>query len=223
MGETAQRPSCTEYDFVLQGTLFGSTPSKQIPEASANVQGEISVIVDTEIQTPLEKGAIKTIDSSQDKYLSSIFLVEKKDSSQRPIINLKNLNQHIPYEYFKMDGLYLLKGLLKEGDFLCKVDLKDAYFVFPLPEESQNFVCFEWKEKLYQFVCLFQLGSSSSSFHKVDKNSNSCHKEVEWEDYNISRRHLDNGRVQGRVIDTKRYSHFSPPELGLCHQPQEVC
>ena len=113
---------------------------------------EKSLLVDTEIQTRLEKGATKIIYPSQDKYLSSILLVEKKDSSQRPVINLKSLNQHIPYEHFKMEGLHLLKNLLKEVDFLCKVDLKDAYF--PLHKESHNFVCFEWKDKLYQIVCL---------------------------------------------------------------------
>ena len=41
LGETAQRPSCTKYDIGLQGTLFGSTLSKKIPESSTNVQGEI--------------------------------------------------------------------------------------------------------------------------------------------------------------------------------------
>ena len=113
---------------------------------------EKSLLVDTEIQTLLEKGAIKIIYPSQDKYLSSILLVEKKDSSQRPVINLKSLNQHILCEHFKMEGLHLLKKLLKEVDFLCKVDLKDAYF--PLHKELHNFVCFEWKDKLYQIVCL---------------------------------------------------------------------
>ena len=59
--------------------------------------------VDTEIQTLLEKGEIKMIDSSQDKYLSSIFLVEKKHSNQRSVIDLKSLNQHFPYKHFKME------------------------------------------------------------------------------------------------------------------------
>ena len=97
LGETVQRPSCTKYDIRLQGTLFGSTLSKQIPEARRNVR-EKSLLVETKIQALLEKAAIKMIHSRQDKYLSSISLVEKKDSCQRPVINLKNLNQHIPYE-----------------------------------------------------------------------------------------------------------------------------
>lgn len=71
-------------------------------------------------------------------------------------------------------------------------------------------------------LSLFQLGSSPSSFHKTDENSNSCHKELEWEHYNLSWQHLDNDKFQGSVIDIKRYSHFSSPELGLCHQLQDV-
>ena len=84
--ETVQRPSCSKNDFGLQGTVFGSTPSKQMPEASSNIQGEISV---SSYRYPLlEKSAIKVPDASQDKYLSSMFLVKKKDSNQRPFINL---------------------------------------------------------------------------------------------------------------------------------------
>ena len=75
LGETVQWPSCSKYDFGLQGTLFRSTPSKQIPKTSTNVQGEISV--SSYIYPLLEKRAIKAIDSSQDKNLSSIFLVKK--------------------------------------------------------------------------------------------------------------------------------------------------
>ena len=50
-------------------------------------------------------------------------------------------------------------------------------------------------------IPLFRIGFGPSSFHKVDENSSFCRKEVEWEDHNLSG-HLDNGRVQGRLIDT---------------------
>ena len=42
-GEIVQRPSSKKYDFGLQGSVFGSTLSRQIPEASADAQREISV------------------------------------------------------------------------------------------------------------------------------------------------------------------------------------
>lgn len=69
-----------------------------------------------------------------------------------------------------MEGLHILKELLKEGDFLCKGNLKDAYFVVLLHEESRNFVCLEWKDKLYQFVCLsFDLAPAPLVFKKLMK------------------------------------------------------
>ena len=76
--------------------------------------------------------------------------------------------------------------------------------------------CMFWVERqtLPIYLPLLCLGSSLSSFYKVDENPNSCNK-VEWEDYNLSRQHLDNGRVQERVTDTKRYSIFLLQNLGF--------
>ena len=80
-----------------------------------------------------------------------------------------------------MKGLYLLKGLLKEDDFLCNIDLKDACFVVPLHEESQNCVCFEWKDKLYQFVCLcFGLALAPLVFTKLMKNPITVIRRLNW-------------------------------------------
>jgi len=45
----------------------------------------------------------------------------------RPIINLKRLNQYMPYAHFKMEGLKNIRELLNHGDYMVKIDLKDAY------------------------------------------------------------------------------------------------
>ena len=77
----------------------------------------------------LEKDAISPITTNLwDGYFSSIFLVPKKDGGHRPIINLKKLNGFIPHHHFKMEGIHMLKDLLKQEDFMAKIDLKDAYF-----------------------------------------------------------------------------------------------
>ena len=71
------------------------------------------------------------------------------------------------------------------------------------------------RQTLPVYLPLLCLDSSLSSFYKVDENPNSCNKKVEWEDYNLSRQYLDNGRVQGRVTDTERYSIFLLQNLGF--------
>lgn len=69
----------------------------------------------------LKKGAIiEPAHFSQKQFLSPIFLVPKKDSGQRPVLNLKKLNQDIPYAHFKTERLLLLKELPQENKYMCK-------------------------------------------------------------------------------------------------------
>ena len=45
----------------------------------------------------VEKQAIKLVQPSKDQFLSKLFLVAKKDTWHRPVINFKKLNRHIAY------------------------------------------------------------------------------------------------------------------------------
>lgn len=83
--------------------------------------------------------------------MSTVFLVPKKDGSQRPVINLKKLNEYVQTEHFKMEGIYLLKDLLRLGDWMAKVD---AYFMIPIREQDRDFLKFAFKDKCYRFNCL---------------------------------------------------------------------
>lgn len=74
------------------------------------------ILVDQEVKELLKKGAIQEVSFCQNQFLSSIFLVKKKDTGFRPVVNLKPLNRHITYEYFKMEGLPMLKELLQPKD-----------------------------------------------------------------------------------------------------------
>ena len=74
------------------------------------------------------------------------------------MINLKNLNAFIPYLHFKMEGLHLLKDMLKEKDYMCKIDLKDGYFCVPLHRKHRKYILFCWEGQLYELLCLELLG-----------------------------------------------------------------
>ena len=65
-------------------------------------------------------------------FVSNLFVIPKKGRGQRPVLNLLQLNQFIQYEHFKMEGIHMLKDLLKPNDFMAKIDLKDAYFTVPI-------------------------------------------------------------------------------------------
>ena len=64
----------------------------------------------------------------------------------------------------------MLKDLLKAGDWMARVDLKDAYFMIPMGQEDRDFLKFQWKDKTYQFTCLpFGLSSAPWVFTKTTR------------------------------------------------------
>ena len=114
----------------------------------------VEPILDREIQDLLAKGAITQIPLSKDGYYSRIFLVPKKDGGMRPVIDLSSLNNFVENQHFQMENLTSVKTLLKQGDFMTKLDLKDAYLTVAINPQSQRFLRFSWKGKAYQFKAL---------------------------------------------------------------------
>ena len=45
--------------------------------------------------------------------------------------------------HFKMEGLPALRDLIQPGDYLCKLDIKDAYVGVPIHPASRKFLSFE--------------------------------------------------------------------------------
>ena len=88
------------------------------------------------------------------EYISSIFIRPKKDGTDRLILNLKNLNDHVEYHHFKMDTLQSAIRLMKQNCYIASVDLHDAYYSVPIDKEYQEFSRFSWRGKLFQFTCL---------------------------------------------------------------------
>lgn len=111
--------------------------------------------VQAEIDKIALQGAIHPFSfNTEGGFVSSIFLVDKKDGGHYPVINLKNLNSFVNFQHFKMEGTHMLQDLLKKGDFMLKLDLKDAYFTVLVWKGHQKFLRFIWKKTLWEFACL---------------------------------------------------------------------
>ena len=69
-----------------------------------------------------------------------------------------------------MEGIHNVKDLLQPGDWLAKVDLKDACFTIPIHALHRQYLRFIFQGKAYQFTCLpFGLSSAPWVFTKTLK------------------------------------------------------
>ena len=86
------------------------------------------------------------------------------------MVNLRFLNKFILYQNFKMEGFFCLRELLQEEDYICKLDMKDAYFSVSLHQSSRNYVRFSFSGNLYDLLCLcFTLRPAPRIFKKLLK------------------------------------------------------
>ena len=93
------------------------------------INQEEVLLVHQETQKMLRRGAIQKVQPSLEQFLSSIFIIPKKDTGHRPVINSKKLNKHIPCEHFKMEGLFLLKEVFQKGDYMsCAKSISRCIF-----------------------------------------------------------------------------------------------
>ena len=96
-----------------------------------------------------------------------------RNEDHRPIINLKHLNNFVLYKHFKMnkiEGLNSLKNPLQKGNYMCKLDQKDACFSVRLHIDSRKLVRVLWGRNLYRFSCsCFGFGPAPRIFTEVMK------------------------------------------------------
>ena len=136
---------------------FVQEPFQTVSPREIVFQEDETKKISSEVVAMQSKHAISEVmhaDQTNNQFVSQLFAVPKKDGAIRPIINLKALNRFVEVSHFKMEGIHMLKELLRPGDFMTKVDLKDAYFMIPIAADQRKFLRFAWQGKMYQFNCL---------------------------------------------------------------------
>jgi hypothetical protein len=127
-------------------------------------------ILDLEIQELLTKQAIIPVEKSDNQFVSRLFAVPKKGNSWRAVLNLKPLNTFVAKHHFKIENWWSLRALLQPGDYMVRLDLKDAFLSIPIHPDFVKFLCFDWKGQRYAWQRLpFGLTSSPRIFTKVCK------------------------------------------------------
>ena len=116
---------------------------------------QMAAVCNAEIDSLLQKKAVVEIFDDSPGFVCSFFCIPKSGEGLfRPIVNLRPLNKCIRYEHFKMENLNSVRSLLREGDFMVKVDLKDAYFLVGVREYLCKFLRFSWNGRIFEFRCM---------------------------------------------------------------------
>jgi hypothetical protein len=167
----------TSVSYILQCVAgyrleFESTPSFEHGNMQTQFSGnaEQEALIAREVEDLLQKQAITPVEKQLNQFVSRLFVVPKKGNQWRAVLNLKPLNVHIEKHHFKMENWWSLRSLLKQGDYMIRLDLKDAFLSIPIHKDSIRFLCFDWKGTRYSWQRLpFGLTSSPRIFTKVLK------------------------------------------------------
>ena len=149
---------------------FIETPFQRRPGVNMPLSPKMAATCSEEVFSLLSKGAVERIEMEDRCFVSGIFVIPKSSGGFRPIINLKGLNKFVDHFHFKMEGINVLKEMVRKGDFFTKIDLQDAYLTIPIHPGDRKFLQFMWEGSLFQFSCLcFGLSSAPWSFTKILK------------------------------------------------------
>ena len=95
---------------IQTGTGSATLANKANTSNTLFTEGEM---ISIDVRELLAKGAVIETPPAQEGYVSQIFLVEKKEGEQKPVINLKALNMFVKHEHFKMEGLHIIPDLIQ--------------------------------------------------------------------------------------------------------------
>ena len=118
-----------------------------------------------------------------------------------------------------MEGLHTVKALLRENNWMAKVDLKDAFFIVPIAPQSLQLLHFKMGRKAYQF------SSRVCSPKDLYKDSQAIYRNAQVLGYlagNLHGRHAIYGKLQAGTNRAGPAVHVPSAGSGLYYQHQKV-
>ena len=97
----------------------------------------------------MEKGTIEKCKFKKDQFLSPYLLSAKLDGTDRFILNLKNVNEFITYNHFKLEDIRTTAKIIYSNYKMCNLDLQDAYFLVPVNKNYRKYHRFKFNKRLY--------------------------------------------------------------------------
>ena len=176
-----------------------------------------------EVGNILKKSAVEQVCPQKDQFLSNIFTVKKKDGGNRPVINLKELNQYIPFLHFKMESLQSLKTLLQKKRVHVQTRPQGRIFISPTfsgrPKESDVSM---GRNSVRVSLPVLWPCINPICFHKTPKDPHGSFKKHKHTHNNLFGRHVDYWQNKGRDYSSTRYSQSFTSVSGIFYKSEKV-
>lgn len=131
-----------------------------------NLNSTEQLAVNEAVQKFLHAEIIELSPTQNTDFLSNFFTIQEA-TKRRPILDCQKINNFIQCQHFKMEGVPALRDIIEKNDFICKLDLKDAYVVTPIHQNSRKYLTFQDQGKMYQYKTLaFGMSVSPRVFSK---------------------------------------------------------
>ena len=145
-------------------------PSRHMPPKCFRLSVNESNALTEEIEKLAVKGVIEPCEKEAGEFVSNIFSRPKKNGGTRLILDLTDLNKHLPYQHFKMDNIHTAVQLVSENSYMASVDLQDAYYSVPIHPTHRKYFKFILKGQYWQYKALPNgLSSAPRLFTKLLK------------------------------------------------------
>ena len=168
------------------------------------------------------KGAVELAPLLSPGFYSHLFVVWKTSGSWRPVIDLSHLNRFVDVSPFQMETIQSVLLSVRQKDWMASIDLKEAYLQVLVHPASRHFLCFVFRDKVYQFKALcFGLSTAPQVFTRVMAPVSAILHSMGIR----MRRYLDDWLVQSSSrIPPQGSSDCSPSlsRVGECSQSSEI-
>ena len=120
----------------------------------------------------LEKGGCVVPCSECPLVCNPLSVVQKDSGKRRLVVDLRYVNQYLPVQKFKYEGLNLVPQMCGKGDWFITFDLKSGYHHVDINVDCWKYLGFSWSQhgvrKFYMFRVLpFGLSSACYVFTKL--------------------------------------------------------
>ena len=116
----------------------------------------------------IAKGAVELAPLPSPGLYSRLFVVWTTSGSWRQVIDLSHLHRFVDVSPFHMETIQSVLLSVRQRDWMASIHLKEVYLKVPFHPASSHFLCFMFRDTVYQFKALcFGLSTAPQVFTRV--------------------------------------------------------